>query len=309
MNVFDAHVHLAPARCVEIHEDRYHFTHQHYGIRKLDNGAVKHFMPCYVSDSSFEAENLINLMNVYNVDHALILLNLYYDMREEIANAVTKYSNRLSGAMFIEPSDSCENEMDYWFNRGLKVIKFVLGAQGFLGPYSYPNFKIDSPDVIRILKHANDLDMTLVLDSKEVTSAGCQIDGFKNISDLFPNMNLVICHLGNITNQVVNNPEMFKRWEELMNLASRKNVFFDFSALTDRFSDENYPFITATQLLRRCIDRYGDDKFIWGTDIPATLINATYDQMKNAYLSSNLFTDEEKMKIMHDNAVKVYLRK
>lgn len=47
-------------------------------------------------------------------------------------------------------------------------------------------------------------------------------------------------------------------------LASYDNVWVDLAAMCDLFLGEEYPFPGSLDMLNRFIDRYGDDKVIWG---------------------------------------------
>ena len=92
----------------------------------------------------------------------------------------------------------------------------------------------------------------------------------------------------------------------MKDLARYPNVWFECSALTDFYKDEAYPFPTVQKLVRDFMEEYGDDKVIWATDMPGTLIESTYKQMINTYELSPLLTEAQKDKLFYDNAIAAY---
>ena len=58
--------------------------------------------------------------------------------------------------------------------------------------------------------------------------------------------------------------------------------------------------------MSKFIQQYGNTKAIWGTDIPGTYVDATYQQMVEMYTRSGLFSDDDLDAIFVKNAQDVY---
>ena len=92
----------------------------------------------------------------------------------------------------------------------------------------------------------------------------------------------------------------------MASLAKRKNVWFDFAALTDFCRAEAPAFPTPPRLVRAFADEYGADKLLWGTDAPGALLAADYPRLLDLYRESPLFSASEKEALLGENARLAY---
>lgn len=306
--LIDAHVHIAPAHLLGRTDTRYPVTVEKYGRKRESDGRICQFMPAYMADSCFAADTLVEVLNASGVEKAVILQSHSLPINRDVADAVAAYPGRFAGAMIIEPSsEACLDDIRYWYNRGLSIIKFEMSpGLGMTHPNLYPDFDLASPLCQKIWSLAESLGITAVIDTCVIGSRGYQAEAIGQMAVNFPALHFVLCHLGFPFAGLRDDPDKYCRWLTSTGLTELKNVWFDVAALPALFRSEGYPYPSALSFLREFIDRYGSDKAIWGTDIPGTLSDATYTQMIGMFEKSLLFSEKEKEQLFSLNAEKAY---
>ena len=306
--IIDAHVHLMPARLEGTVDERYGIKMDAYGCKVLPGGFPAAFLPNYMEKSSFSKEALIHVMDCSDVERAVIMQSLCFKINEDVAEAVQIYPERLRGAMAIEPKDeSVLDEIRYWYRQGLTVIKFEMSEPfGYTNPNAYPDLDFDSPLMNKVYDLAGELGVTVTIDTSPVGTKGFQEENLHRAVRKHPNTKFVICHLAFPWVHMENDGEKQARWIRMTDLAQYSNVWFDIAALCAIFREEEYPYTAATDILRSFMDRYSAEKVIWGSDIPGTYVDATYQQMVHMFTKCGKFTDEELEAMFRENALKVY---
>ena len=297
----DAHVHITPASALGSRNERFDTEVMPYGYLKMKDSGF-YTMPPYVHDSQFTEDTLIHMMDAYGVEKAVILQSLMSPQNEEIAKAVEKYPDRLSGAMVIEPVEGWCEAMEYWNQRGLRVIKFEMRA--YTDPAAYPDICYADPRMMRMFEKANELGMTVTIDPAPVDFTVYRPQAFETAVKAFPQLHFVLCHMG-YPRPI--NTEMYKtRWKEMISAVSLPNCWLDVSAMPDLFDEENWPYPTALELLREVKQSIGFKKLIWGTDITGTLNRATYPQMMKMFLETDCLNEDERDALYYRNAKAAY---
>lgn len=304
--IIDSHVHLREIGLVGKTDETFHTTFLPYGQVRLFNGMVVDGMPQYMRDSSFTHDDLIHFMDRMGVEKAMIVAGASTNIEYTI-EAIRKYPDRLRGAMVIRLRDDVEQQIQDYYDRGLTAMKFEMSVLlGFMHPAMYPDFKFDSEIMKRVYRKADELGITIIIDPNRPGTKSYQVEELEAVTDEFPNLRFVICHIGQPYLGFTEDPAAYERWKQMNRLARKDNVWFDVSGLPSMFAEEEYPFKTAVQLVRDLMDQYGAHKYLWGSDVTSTLVHATYPQMKNMYLKSSLFTEEEKDLLFCENALKAY---
>ena len=308
MKLFDAHVHIIPREIAAGYcDERYHITREHYGKIKTSSGYEMQLMPPYFEDSTFNADTLIETMNFNHVDKAAIMQGFCFPMNEAVARAVASYPDRLIGAMVLDLNSNNISELEYWKQRGLSIVKFEMSeGMGFCSRYAYPNFSFVDDGVVALFKKAEELNLTITIDPSRIMGPGYQVANLEYLAKTFPSLHMVICHLGVPNEHMKENLEMFDTWKKMISLAQYDNVWFDISALPALFKSNDYPFSKAIGYVKYFKEQYGTQKLIWGSDIPGTLLNATYTQMVDMFSIDDLITEEEKVFVFSANAEKAY---
>lgn len=96
------------------------------------------------------------------------------------------------------------------------------------------------------------------------TMAGRFLPAFKRIAERYPDLRLIIDHLGLVRAEKDENA--FGNLVELLDLATLKNVAIKATGAPG-YSTAAYPFRNIHDGLHRIFDAYGPDRFFWGTDI------------------------------------------
>jgi predicted TIM-barrel fold metal-dependent hydrolase len=116
----------------------------------------------------------------------------------------------------------------------------------------------------------------------------------------------LIEHLACMTAELYGDPEAMEKWKAMVQLGRKDNVFIGFSAIFC-LMEEAYPCPSSLQMLREVIDQVGDEKVLWGTDIPTTMGRYTFRQMMDLILEhAGSLDDEGKNNIMGLNAFRFF---
>jgi predicted TIM-barrel fold metal-dependent hydrolase len=306
--IVDAHVHIVPAHLLGKVDKRYGVTVERFGIKRFADGSIYQFMPDFIADSCYPVESLIRSMDNMGIERAVILQSPCFSFNGDVVQAVQEYPDRLRGSMIIEPwSESCLDEMDHAWKRGLHVVKFEMSAGlGYTHPNMFPDLEFDSPLFEKIWTRAESLGLTVTIDPSPIGSNGYQVERLDRMIRRFSGLRWVICHLGFPYPGLRGDPEKCLRWKQMMGLARYPNVWIDISALPALFSEERFPFSSAMEYLGEFIHTHGQDKPVWGSDVPGTLCFGTYAQLLDAFENCSLFTEEQKQRILCRNALNAY---
>lgn len=301
----DAHVHILPLHMLGRQDSRFRVTREGFGRVRTSSGYELQLLPPYFERSDFSAEALLATMDFYGVDKAVIMQALCFTMNEEVADAVAQAPDRLTGAMVIEPRPGWDAEMRLWHQRGLRVLKFEMSSgMGFSSPKAYPQMQFNDPLLLEMFALAQQLEITVAVDSSRIGGHGYQPEQLRQAAENFPELHFVVCHLGYPTPDM--NPEQMARWRQMTELAGLPNVWFDVSALPALFAKQAYPWKQAVNLMVDFVQRFGSKKVVWGTDIPGTLMNATYPQMVDLFENCRKWTQAEKENLFWKNAQDAY---
>lgn len=308
--IIDAHAHIAPARLLGTTDERYPTTVLPYGQKLEWDGRVMQFMPDYIENSAFPESVLVRCMDNAGIERAVLMQSHSLSFNDDVVKAVAAYPERLRGAMVLEPaSDSCLDVMRRCRAAGLTVVKFEMSVGlGMSNPHLYPELRFDSPLFHKIWALAEELGLTLTIDPSKIGGNGYQVEEISRMSGRFPGVHVVICHLGFPDPDMEDQPEKYKRWREMTDLAGQGNVWFDLAALPAIFSQDAYPYPSAMKRVKEFINRHSANRLLWGSDVPGTLVGATYRQLIDAFENCPLFTEAEKERMFRGNAETVYFR-
>ena len=263
-------------------------------------------MPDYIASSSFTAPTILRVMDNAGIERGVIMQGINDNILPDTIAAVQTYPDRLWGAMRLDPlASNLADRVRYFHDMGLTVIKCLTQVRdGMINIYR--DNPLDGPIHRAAWKVAEKYGLTLAVDAGFPGTAGYCISALETVAQEYPGLRIVICHLGLPTPGIENRAEENAIWRKMKDLARYPNVWFECSALTDFYKDEAYPFPTVQKLVRDFMEEYGDDKVIWATDMPGTLIESTYKQMINTYELSPLLTEAQKDKLFYDNAIAAY---
>lgn len=120
----------------------------------------------------------------------------------------------------------------------------------------------------------------------------------------FPNQKFVIDHMA----KPYIKDGFFDGWAILMQeIAKHKNVFCKVSGMITETDYKNWTSEEINPYLDLVFNAFGADRILFGSDWPVCLVAGNYSQVKEIvtnYIAD--FSDDEKAKIMGDNAIQFY---
>lgn len=307
-SIIDAHVHIRPSHLCGTTDALCGVRLESYGKIVFPDGGEYQYMPPYFADSCFSADTLIRTLDVYGVERAVILQSPAFCVTSDVMAAVAKYPQRLLGAVTADlGSESALDDLTRWCKKGLTVMKFEMSETlGYSHPNAYPGLKFDSPRMNELFDHAQMLGMTVTVDTGPPFSNGYQVEELEHAISSHPALRFVICHLGFPGPKLTADAQKLTRWREMTALARYGNVWFDVAAIPDLFLSEGYPFGSALTLLEEFVGKWGNEKAIWGSDIPGTLNSATYPQMMQMFEACKFPGEDGPDRLFGLNALDAY---
>ena len=285
-----------------------------YGFIDLGSNHLHRLLPPSFVDSVSPCEVLIQYMDWVGVNRAVLLTqNIYGYTNDYLSDCVKKYPARFVALGSIDPlAKESERTLEYLLGSGgLKGLKLDLGAKmGLLA--LRPDFKLNDPRLGPIWEVLERHNATLAIDlGGSYGTPGHQLGELRSILETNPNLKLVICHLGFPPCLSDGGTGTEEQWYELLDLANSFQVWFDTAIFwlctMLKTGREEHPYPTLKEYLRKCYDRIGPYKMMWGTDFPSILLWSTYEQ--NLGWIRNVMAhwqSEEKSAILWKNAAEAY---
>jgi len=304
--IIDGHAHLTPRGLVGKRDARIGVTFRPNGELEFDSGERIPYMPEVIADTAFPMETLLHIMDSHGIAHTVLMANSLTDPEENI-RAVQTHPDRFSAAMTIPQGPEAVKTVETFADRGLRAIKFEMSeGLGYTHPNMYPEFRLDCPGMEPVYALAGERKITVTVDPSHIGGFAYQVEALDAVTEKFPQTHFVICHLGFPDVPMAPGSEHFRRWQEMLALGRKPNVWFDVAALSDFYREEAYPYPGAVALVRGAMDELGAEKLIWGSDAPGTLSGTTYRQMTEMYFRSGKFTDEELNRLFCGSAAAAY---
>lgn len=302
----DAHLHIVPERLLGTSNG--FITYGRNGRWMFGDKFPYQAMPDIIASSSFTAPTIIRVMDNAGVERGVIMQGFNDNILPDTIAAVKEYPDRLWGAMRLDPfAFNLAERVQFYYDMGLTVIKCLTQVREGM-PNIYEKNPMDGPAHMEAWKLAEKYRLTVAVDAGFPGTAGYCIDALDKMAKTFPELRIVVCHMGLPTPGIEQRPKEYETWERMKRLAEYDNVWFECSALSTFYLEEAYPFPSAQKVVHDFIEQYGDDKVIWATDMPGTLCDATYKQLIDTYERSTLLTDIQKDKLFYDNAMAAYGR-
>ncbi|NLK12159.1 MAG: amidohydrolase [Candidatus Phytoplasma sp.] len=247
-------------------------------------------------------EQLLEVMNKNNVSKAVLLQGMYLGFQNLYTyEAMVNYPDRFIGAASLDPYTRNKDKIiTHLFDElKFKIIKMELSTTSGLMA-NHTTIDLDGKMMHEIYQMANLRNLIFVIDIGRPFSDSYQIDQLRKVCLTYPKMKFVLCHLGA---HQINQLDLLTE-----NLTKLKldNLYFDLAAVPNNTKPEKYPYTTAQKYIRKAIDILGNDKIMWGSDMPAALNYDTYENMINYLKNSDLFTKEELLNLFYENANRLY---
>ena len=267
------------------------------GMVEWATGEREQFLRAEDGDTGFSPERLLALMDEGGIAHAVLLQGSNYGFQNSyIAEAVRAYPTRLTGAGSFDP---CCAEAPAIFSHltqalGFRALKFELSERYGLCGY-HQNLQIDGEIFAPYLAKAEEMGITVTVDTGAMGTASFQIDGLCRVLDRHPRLTLVVAHTLFPSATDGKNGERL----ELVKKMVRKNLYFDVTL-------KNLDAPVVRDYLRAVMDLVGADHMLWGTDCPGTFKKKSYQQLLGEISDTKRFSQTELTALLGGTARRVY---
>lgn len=267
------------------------------GYAQYASGKIIRLIPEGYGDKTLTPEVLLKLLDEHNVIYTVCLQGNYVGFQNLYTyEAQTKYPNKIIASATYDPFFRNKDKIiDYLFNElKIKVIKMeVSNGSGLMANHFTVPLNGEVMDEVYAI--ARKYNLIFFIDIGRPGNNCYQVDELREMIIKYSDIKFIVCHL---TAPQKNQMDIL---EENMHKLNLENVYFDIASLPNNSKSE-YPFYEAQEYIRKAIDIVGDNKILWGSDFPAAM---NYTSYKNSYQyieDSVLFTEDEKNKILFENA-------
>lgn len=304
MKKIDAHLHLA--KVLAGYCRRGELRAIGGGVAAWANGEEFQLLPQTgdYGEENFTAEAALKIMDRNDVERAVLMNGSMYGFQNIYhAELLKKYPDRFCPSCTIDPymTNYMEAMERFFEEQHFHLAKFEVSSGGGLmgchDPFSLSGEKM-SPIYSLVEKHKG----VVALDVGDIYMESHQTAALLRISDRYPDLKLVICHL------LAPAREMHDAWVAELKMLKRANVWFDIAAMPKIMAPDKYPYPVTCEYLAEAKDILGSDRLLWGTDAPFAATQDTYEHLTDYLAQSDLFTEEELQNIYYNNAYEVYFK-
>ena len=200
-------------------------------------------------------------------------------MRLYLLECKKRYPKRMKICCLYE-----EKEIDSEWIRQFDGIKICAG-------------RLKDPDLLQHRAIFEKADREGKFISIDLVEGELQVGAMEKLIEAYPDLRIAIGHFGMVT---------VEGWEKQIALARHKNVYVESGGITWLFHKEFYPYPSAIQAIAKAIEICGAKKIMWGSDYPRTMTAITYDMSKDFIEKTSLLSEEDKQKLLGENAKGFY---
>lgn len=213
-------------------------THCHVGLRKYE-----------------PVEALLFHMQRSSVDQAVFIQYMGNTDNSYMVDAMAAHPGRFAAAMIV-PANDDGSAIRRWEERGIKGIRLPADFRG------------GGDDPLAHWRTAAELQMVVSLFSRPET---LQSDEFAEVVRLFPNLSLVVEHLGGVQPGFDTD-----RFGAICELARHENLTIKLPGFGE-FCQLPCPFAQAPPLAEMTLEAFGAARVMWGSDWPPVSSREGYD--------------------------------
>lgn len=243
-------------------------------------GEIRQMMPPYMLEGRNTAEMLIANMNYAGVSGCVVTQE-YIDGNQDryLLECKKRYPKRMKICCLYQ-----EKEIDSEWIRQFDGIKICAG-------------RLKDPDLLQHRAIFEKADREGKFISIDLVEGELQVGAMEKLIEAYPDLRIAIGHFGMVT---------VEGWEKQIALARHKNVYVESGGITWLFHKEFYPYPSAIQAIAKAIEICGAKKIMWGSDYPRTMTAITYDMSKDFIEKTSLLSEEDKQKLLGENAKGFY---
>ncbi len=303
MKMIDAHIHVC--KYINGQGSRGELIALGDGMVSYADGKEFRIIPKGMGDTGFLIDTAYQTLKKYKISKAVILQGNYLGFQNLYAKeAEIKYPSTFVSACTYDPfSYNRESIAKHLFeDLKFRIIKLECSnGSGFMANHN--TFSLNCENMREIYEYARKYNLVVVMDIGRPGNNCYQIDCLLDIVKEYSDVTFVICHL--LAHQL----NQFDLLKENLNKFKLPNVYFDLASVINNTKPEAYPFNTATKYLEEAIKIVGSDHLMWGTDMPAGIINFSYEENINWILLNENIEKKDKENIFYNTANKIYFNK
>ncbi len=280
------------------------------GKIQTGDGPPQRLLPPLSENTTFPPDVLLEYMDWGGVDRTILLQGSWYgEANDYVANAVRQWPDRFTAAAFLDPrsADARQTFTRAVDDLGYHILKFEMTeGTGLVG--LYPDLRLDDDSMAWIWEEAERRDLVVTLDLGAPGTRSYQTDAVRQILDRHPTLTVVIAHLAQPPIAAHDDEALNRLWRQQLALGALPNVVFDLSALPAYLPEDDYPYALARSYVRQAKETVGAESIMWGTDAPALLRLAIYDQLRDwVARHCDFLSASEREAVLGGNAQRVYV--
>ncbi|MBI1928235.1 amidohydrolase, partial [Candidatus Poribacteria bacterium] len=204
---------------------------------------------CHAGLDKYEPiESLLYQMGQAGVDKAILIQHQGNTNNSYHVECLKSYPGRFAAAMIVERSDTGE-KLRYWAEQGIVGIRLSADSRA------------ETADPLAQWRTANELNLVVSLPCSPSTLLGKE---FVEVLKAFPNLQIVIEHLGGIGQEAEPPYDEFK---QVLALAKHPNLKIKLPGFGE-FCKLPYPFQHVPPFARMVVEAFGPQRVMWGSDYP-----------------------------------------
>ena len=259
--VIDTHCHVYPD---PIAEKATHNVDARYDMHSVHTG---------------ELSDLLRVMDEDEIDHCVICYCATHLRHLKMTNELTARNVELGGGRVSGLGSMHQDSPDK--KADLQYIK-ELGLVGVKLHPDMQDFVLDSPEGMEILSAINDAHLPVLIHTGDYRYDFSNSDRVLHVLQEFPDMTIIGGHFGG-----------YPLWlEASRKLHGFKNFYVDCSSSSFGLTDSEY---------RECIELYGADHVLFGTDYPMWPAKEEFRRLLGLGLD-----ESDYQKIFSENAARIY---
>ncbi|MGO9584169.1 MAG: amidohydrolase family protein [Acidimicrobiales bacterium] len=305
MTTIDAHAHVFPRIRGRIGDGP--VIGLQYGRAAVGEGSVQ-VLPPLNAHVVHSPSMLIAAMDLVGVDRAVLLQGPFYGYCNAYVNAAaTGFRDRFAAAIAIDPWKDGRQGFE-------KACEIAVTARAFKLEFSertglsglHRDAHLGAADIAWLWEELEARQLVLVIDLGHIGGRGYQTEAVRAIAVSHPHLRIVIAHLAQPNPTVVRDRAARSTWLEQVSLGLLQNVWFDTASLPVYFARER-SYHGLADCLRWAVEAIGSDRIMWGSDIPATLPSATYQQLHDVVAEGlDFLGSASRQRVFGDTALQVF---
>ena len=297
MKIIDSHVHIYE-KIAGITQGQ-PIASKTLGQVMIGNKEVQ-FLPPSFERTCSTAEVLIAYMNWCGIDKGILMPNPLYGYENYyFMESIKKYPDRLKGVALVDvmKGKKAAEELADIYDKG---ILFGLKIEVDSTFQCAPDTRLIDKKLDSVWDCCNQYHQPVFVHMFRTED----IDDLEKLSEFYPNITYVICHMGADACFKAEMPDT--NYERVLNLLKKKNIYADTSTVPVYFEEE-YPWLSSVKIIEKAYQTVGAEKLMWASDYPGMLNHGTMKELINLVLNGcKKIPGSQKEKIMYENARRLF---